>query len=83
MNQNLKGIRLKNITGCFRMGGQSDGFKVFYENKDILKKYNISKTMIYSNMISSIIKVTLSKYLPKKLIKFLKKFNVHSKNRFY
>lgn len=82
-NRDFEGYRLENVTGCFRLGGQADGWETFYENKLILSKYNVSLFYIYINIFSSIIKMTLAKLLPQKILKFLKIFNKSSKNILY
>lgn len=83
LENDFKGFRLEEPTGIFRSGGQSGGFKTFYENKDILLSRDVPIFFIYKNMLASLLKILLANYLPMSVVKYLKKYNKKSKNELY
>lgn len=83
LENDFKGFRLEEPTGVFRSGGQSGGFKTFYENSKLLEHRGVSKIKIYKSFMASLTKVFLANKLPRPIVKFLKKFHKDSKNELY
>ena len=73
VDSNLKSIELKEITGVFRVDGQSGGINTYLDNIKVLSEHNVSKRKIYKTIFISYIKILLTKFLPKFLVIFLKK----------
>lgn len=76
-------VRLERPVGFFRLGGQSGGLRTWLETRRILAAYNRPKLPSYLSILSSVLKMILSKILPYLLFKKLKRLNRFSKQKLY
>lgn len=83
LEEKYVGAPLEVHTGKFRSGGQSGGIETFVDTKNVLLSYNVSKFSVYKNMITSITKVFLLRYLPSISLKLKRIFRKKSRHVMY
>jgi glycosyltransferase involved in cell wall biosynthesis len=71
----LLGIKLPKHTGVFRTIGVSGGMNSILDNYKVLVNRKIDKSIIYKRFFNTLIKLMLSKYLPKFVVDILRKLN--------
>jgi len=83
LEKGYKGLALSSPTGKFRSGGESGGIETFIDTKNVLLTRNISKVLVYKNMLLSIFKVKLLKYFPNLSSKIRLKYRKKSRHSVY
>lgn len=63
---------LTHSVGAFRIGGSSGGFKTFSESAKIYHSYGRSLPVVLLNLLASLVKVSLSNTLPRRILLLLK-----------
>jgi len=83
LQKNYKGVRLKEPITKYRDGGQSSGYKTYFERWKLLKEYDVKLYNRLSVVLKGILKHYLFLLLPRRLTRFIKLFRKNSVQELY
>jgi glycosyltransferase involved in cell wall biosynthesis len=72
LENNILNVEVNEPIGFFRCGGRSGGLKTWKETKNVLSDHGLFDIFSYRLIIGSIIKSSLSKIIPLKMIQIIK-----------
>jgi len=81
LDRDIKGVRMNETVGMFRIEGQSGGLQTFLETRRIHRKHGVSVWLREWNFISSIVKIFTAAILPARVLRYFKQFRKDSVNR--